>query len=256
MNRYLSSKLSNNEIKNVVSLFNLFITSIDNVFENYKILYRDDELKYLQEIQSKIYDILSHIQNHNDYDEIMNKIKEGLALESILKAYIFRCWEHEINEGARLISWFKSDKIGKMPIFISCTLLPGDVKEYNTFCQSRYGIAYDLCLEGFLGACSKDAATILVNESLKNIFSIGESETSQIVNSYNLATPVMTPKMILSDDNNDYPSKHNEIILDSRFVKPKSVVYSNEEDLVMVHKLSELYNIPLEKIEPSMYFKN
>lgn len=176
----------------------------------------------------------------------MDEIYKVLEFEDYLKPFVFRCWDFETKKEenkSEFISWFKTDTLKDMPSVLSATF-SSDVN--NTFCQARYGIRYEVFIDGFLGACNKDAATLVENQSKVSIYTIGITEDNKVINSYNFATPIITPVQVFAQDSNSYRSKHNEVILDARYVKPISVVYMDDHDLEMVNLISKKYNIPIE----------
>ena len=209
---------------------------IESMLKDYTIIYTEEELNLLDNVHEML-------KNKIIEQNSTNNINELLKFEELLKPYAFRTWEYSYKNGYQYISWFKNDKIGDIQQVISATF-SNDVK--NTFCDSRYGISYEVEMEGFLGACNKDAATLLEENTKLSIYTIGKTSDGKVINSYNLATPIITPVQTLDNSLNNYKSKHNEIILDSRYVKPKSVVYTNENDINMVNIISEKYNIPIE----------
>ena len=80
----------------------------------------------------------------------------------------------------------------------------------------------------------------------QSIYTIGKTAEGKVINSYNFATPIITPKQVFDKSDNTYMSKHNEIILDSRYIKPKSVIYTDENDIEIVKQISQRFNIPIE----------
>ena len=178
----------------------------------------------------------------------VEKLKASLEYEDALRQYAFRCWEYEFCNGGKYISWFKNDVLKDMPQVISSTF---SREISDTFCDMRYGISYEVLADGFLGACNKDAATIICDSSQQSIYTIGELPDGRIVNSYNMATPIITPVQVFDKSTNTYQSKHNEIILDSRFIKPISAVYLDEADFDMVNQISVKYGIPIQKVQKS-----
>ncbi len=170
----------------------------------------------------------------------IQEIYSILQYEDILKELSYRCWILENNNGTEYIHWFKKDKINDDSKVISTTF-----GENNSFCNARYGIKYDVSIAGFLGAFNKDAATIIENKK-PSIYTIGITEDNKVINSYNLATPIITPIQVFDHSTNDYKTKYNEIILDKRYIKPKSIICTNENDINIVTLISKKYNIPIE----------
>jgi len=195
------------------------------------------------QISKTIIKLINKIKENNNCKEEINKVLEK---EIILKPFAFRCWKYEVERGYQFVSWFKNDLLGEMPPVISTTFYK---EGEETFCQSRYGIVYEVTMDGFLGACNKDAATLIEKEKETSIFTIGKIGDEKIINSYNLATLIVTPTQVLNKETNNYKSKHNEIIVDARYSKPISIICMNENDLEMVSKISQKYNIPIDRKE-------
>lgn len=228
--------VNNEKILQLLKNINMGIYSM--IFDYLK-LYSKNEISMLISIYNLINDQIYKIENN-----IVNiqEIESILEYENYLKTFVFRCWNLEVENGYRYVSWFKSDKLEEMPPVVSATF---SCEVGDTFCDARYGINYSVKNEGFLGACNKDAATIIEERSKKSIYTIGEIN-DKIVNSYNLATPIITPLQVLNKSLNSYKLKYNEVILDSRYIKPISVIYLNDNDLDMVNEISLKYNIPIE----------
>ena len=72
-------------------------------------------------------------------------------------------------------------------------------------------------------------------------------EDERVVNSYNLSTPIITPKQTIDSKNNNYKSKHNEIILDAKFATPLEIVCIDDNYIDLAIELSNKYNIPFRK---------
>lgn len=226
----------------IIELLQNIAFGINSVLNDYRFLFNEDEVSLLTNTLIKINVEINQIQNGIFNSE---SIYSALLCEDYLKPLVFRCWDFENNNDYQFISWFKNDFLGDMPSVISATF---SCNNDNTFCNSRYGISYKVFINGFLGACNKDAATLVENKSKKSIYTIGETSDDRVVNSYNLATPIITPLQVLDKSLNCYKSKHNEIILDSRFIKPISVVYFDDNDLDIVNLISEKYNLPIQFI--------
>ena len=173
-----------------------------------------------------------------DYEVLSDNISKA---EEELKPYVFRSWEYEKNNGNYFISWLKDDNVSLNKTVISSTF--GNV---DSFCESVVGVAYDVNYEAFIGACEKDAATVVEDASKKSIYTIKELDNNRIVNSYNLATPIITPKQATSCSDNTYLSKHNEIILDGRYAIPVKVICTDERYNDVAERVASIYNIPFE----------
>ena len=73
-----------------------------------------------------------------------------------------------------------------------------------------------------------------------------ELGNDKVVNSYNLATPIITPKQATSESENTYQSKHNEIILDARYVIPIKIICIDDRFIDLAKSISEENNIPFD----------
>lgn len=231
-------KIEGANLNMIIRLLTNINYGIQSMIKDYNYLYKNDEIEIFNNIIKKIDDMIVKVKDNNYNNKELYKI---LDFEDYLKPFVFRCWNYEINNGYKIVSWFKRDKIKDIPSVVSSTFGTDE-----SFCESRYGISFKILIDGFLGACSKDAATILEEKSKASIYTIGCLPDGRVINSYNLATPIITPVQVRNTSFNDYMSKHNEVILDSRFIKPISVVYTSENDRIMVDMISKKYNIPIE----------
>lgn len=230
--------LDNSNIGKVVLLLKSINLGIKSMINDYAFLYTESEIVFLNKISELLCKMINKIEKNN-YN--IKEIIEILQYEKKLKPYAFRTWNYEYQNGKEYISWFKYDKLVDTPPIVSSTFGFGD-----SFCESRYGISYQVNIDGFLGACNKDAATLIEKADRRSIYTIGKTSDARVVNSYNLATPIITPIQIFDKTDNSYKSKHNEVILDSRYIIPIKVVYTNSNDLKMVNAISLKYNIPIE----------
>lgn len=229
-----------------IEIILLIIKSINDIIDNYYKLYSEEELKILSKAKEFLDITLSKINCVNNEKKII-LINKCFDYEEILKPLVFRCWDYELSNGAMLVSWIKTSKIGSTPSIISTTLTK-DFK--NTFCNSRIGIKYEVLNGGgIIAACYKDGATLISDSDTKTIYSVGQTKDGKTINSYNLSLGVMTPNLILNEQKSNYKSKYNEVILDSRYVVPKSVVYLNENDIDFVNEICSKLNINAEKID-------
>jgi len=228
---------THNKIIELLLKINLGINSMINDYNN---LYTKEELLLFDNIIKMINKVIEKVKNGTFYNK---EIYQVLEYEDKLKPYIFKCWYYEVKNGCEYISWWHGNKIGDMPLIVSTTF-SSDLKD--TFCDYKSGICYEVFIDGFLGACDKDAATLIEDVSRQSLYTIGKTVDGRIVNSYNLATPIITPMQVFDKSNNNYQSKHNEIILDSRYIKPIRIVYTDDQNLEYVNLLSSKYNIPVE----------
>lgn len=232
--------IENADTKKIIELLTNINFGVTSMINDYFQLYTEQEIKTFRDI-SKI--IFSQIQLLENGIISIEKIYSVLKYEEYLKPYIFRCWDYHISNGYQYVSWFKNDNFGDMPQIISATF---SLNGTESFCDSTYGINYKVFIDGFLGALNRDAATLIEDKSKQSIYTIAFLDNDIIVNSYNLATPIITPKQVLDKRSNTYKSKHNEIILDSRYVQPKSVIYYDNSNLDIVDLISSKYSIPSE----------
>lgn len=229
--------IENANRKNLVELLQKINNGIKSMIYNYTILYNEKELELFNKI-SKLFEYQKQQVENNNFNN--NDIYLLLKCEDFLKPFIFRSWIYEEKNGHQYISWFKKDKLGNMPQVVSSTFGIN-----NNVCNSRYGINYKVPINAFLGACNKDAATIITNAE-NSLYTIGKTSDGKTINSYNLATPIITPIQTFDKKNNQYKFKYNEVILDSRYIEPVSIIYTNNNDLEMVNKIKEKYHIPAE----------
>lgn len=231
-------KIDNANNKIICRLLQKINNGIKSMIIDYNSLYTLEEITKLKAASNIIEEEIVNIeQGEINYDKII----EVLNYEDTLKELVFRCWEMEVKNGNEFISWYKNDKIGNLSSIISTTFGDGD-----SFCNSRYGTSFDVELAGFIGACNKDAAAIIEPPNRQSIYTVGKTPDGKVINSYNLATTIITPAQVFDKSDNTYMSKHNEIILDSKHVRPKSVIYTNENDIEMVNMISKEFNIPIE----------
>ena len=228
------------KIVELLSKINLGIYSMVNDYSN---LYSDDEINNFKNIYNIILNEINKLESNNYVKE---EVESVLKYEEYLKPYAFRCFKKELDNGYKFISWFKEDKAKFPSRIVSSTFWnSGD----PTFCDSKCGINYEVSNEGFLGAFKSDAATLIQDKSQESIYTIGKTMDGSVINSYNLITPVVTPIQVFDRSGNDLKSKHNEIVLDRRYIKPVSVVYIDEDYIDIATKISESYNIPVEYIK-------
>lgn len=229
--RYLNKNINNNYISKIIEKVLSGITSIIN---DYSFLFNELELKKLIDSSN----ILSNIKN----ESIERQIAMVSFIEEEIKPYAFRCFSYEKN--GSFISWLKDDNLKDNLTIVSSTFS----SEMNTtFCDSKIGIKYDVPIDGFIAACEKDAATLVETSDKKSIYTIGETN-GKVINSYNLATPIITPKQVFDSSNNSYMSKHNEIILNPKFIKPISVICLDNSCMDIAKSISEKYGIPIENL--------
>lgn len=223
--RYYNSNFSNNS--NIIEkLSKKIIDGITSALLDYPFLYSEEELRMLIENREKLEKI-------DDISMISN-------IEDTLKPLIFRTWMFENENGSNYIHWIKDENFNRTSEVISTTF--GDT---DSFCDSKLGIQYKVNLDAFVAACEKDAATIMEDSDKMSGYTIKELPNNKIINSYNLATPIITPKQVFEFENNEYKSKHNEIILDTKYAIPIGIVCLNDIYLDVANTISDEYDIPI-----------
>lgn len=231
--RYYSEKINNNLIDRLISKV---LSGIANILENYSFLFTEEEIKKLMNSAG----ILSNTKN----ESVERKISIVGVVEESLKPYAFRCFAYEKEHGGSFISWLKDDNLKEDLTIVSSTFSSdNDI----TFCDSKVGIKYDVPIDGFIAACEKDAATLVETSDRKSIYTVGEIG-NKVINSYNFATPIITPGQVFDSSNNSYMSKHNEMILDAKSIRPVSVICLDDSCIEIAKSISEKYGIPMEEV--------
>lgn len=168
----------------------------------------------------------------NDYTEILSKeeqetIKKTLK-ELLLNGYdekfeaailkiLEKVWTIELESGEYfIISWNKYFNPKENGPITFATL---STKEFlSSFCNMQEGILYKITWDSIIAACPKDGATLIEEEDKESEYTIGRIG-DKVINSYNKATRLITPKQLLNSEHNNYPSKHNELILSTEHIK-------------------------------------
>lgn len=236
-------KVENANPMKIIELIEKIEEGITSSIRDYSFLYNEKEQSNLTKAFDKVKETLALIRKGNITIEELYIV---LNYEDTLKPLIFKTWVYELEHGADFIYWFKKEKYKTFENAISTTFSNNDT---DSFCGAKYGIAFDIKIDGFLGACNKDAATMIQDEEFLSIYTIGRTKDNQVINSYNLATPIITPKQVFDKVGNTYHSKHNEIILDAKFIKPKYAILLNDDISEFEKSLSEIYHIPVKKKE-------
>ncbi len=162
-------------------------------------------LHYLNE--EEINFIKKTIQNNTFNLEGVNKL--ALIAEKI--------WNNELASGEYLVvSWSKYAGQKRKNFITFATLNLKD--DITSFCDSEFGIEYAISYKALIGALNKDGATLIEDESHQNDYTLAVLN-GKAINSYNGATKIITPLQLLDQTDNNYPSKHNELILDSRYIR-------------------------------------
>lgn len=222
--RYYNKNINNNLV--IEKLTKRIINGIESTLIDYSFLYTEDELKLLLFSREEL-------EKNTNIDEISR-------IEDVLKPLVFRTWEYENKKDNDYICWLKDTKFNKDKSVISSTFGNTD-----TFCDSVIGVKYEVNIDAFVGACEKDAATMVESNDKMSVYTIRELPNNMVINSYNLATPIITPKQVFEFNNNDYMSKHNEIILDGRYAKSSEIICIDDKYMDMAKEISEKTNIPL-----------
>ena len=228
----------NNEVNETIinRLSIRILEGIKSMIRDYDFLYNNEELDLLKRMLSKI--------SSTQSIEVINEI------EYQLKGLVFKTWEYEEKQGSSFIHWLKNDMINSENPVISATF--GNVEP---FCDSVVGIKYSTNIKGFLGACEKDAAVVVESSDKESIYTIKTLDDGRVVNSYNLSTPIITPKQAIDNQNNDYKSKHNEIVLDANYVTPVEIICLDNKFSDLAIEISKKYNIPYNKKDQTHIWK-
>ena len=218
-------RLDNNSNKfNINKLCIIILESIKSMIQDYFFLYNDEELAILK-------NMLNKISSFQTVDTIN-------LVEKDLKELAFRTWEYEEKQGNYFIHWLKNDTLNTENPIVSSTF--GNV---DPFCNSEIGIRYKTNINGFLAAREKDAGVVVEEKNHHSMYTIKILNDGRVINSYNLGTPIMTPKIAMNTSNNDYKSKHNEIVLDASIAIPVEVICMNNNYTDIAIKISKKYNI-------------
>lgn len=178
-----------------------------------------------KQIIELLYSLIHDYKNclaKEDYEVIDNIQKniENITIEEIetkLLPTVGKVWDYDLkNHNFKIISWNKGVIPPNRESIVFATL--SEATNLKSFCDSTEGIEYEISFKALIGACPKDGATLIENESKINDYTIAKIG-NKVINSYNGATKYITPKQLLSCQDNNYKSKHNELILDSRYIK-------------------------------------
>lgn len=234
----------NNElhIRKANVLVEKFISCVESMLIDYISLFSLDEQKQLISALQQLKEYQK--KNFLDEEEQIRELETLFLLEISLKPLVMKCWQREIN----IISWLKDDCYREKETCISATLGGGD--DCHSFCESIVGIEYEITEEAFCGANEEDAA-VRVEKKRASIYTVLEEE-DYVINSYNMATPLITPAQIY-----DKWKTYCEIILDAHYAKKIAVVYKGGESGYKIAKpLSEKLGLPLKNIEEQVKYKN
>lgn len=216
-------------IKKAIEIINEILYGINSMIEDYANIYSTDEMNILKSTKTLFQNFLN--QSNYKYENIINLLK----LEDGLKFLAYRSWEYELKNGYYIVSWLKDDSYSPKP-FICSTLNSDD--NINNFCESGIGIQYEINEKSYIGASIHDGGTYQSTKLKNSIYTIGDNGTT-LIDSYNLATPIITPKQLLTRNKNE----HSEIILDRRFVKEKNIIYLYDVYKNDAIKLANMLNL-------------
>lgn len=161
-------------------------------------------LQYLNE--EEINFIKTTFQNNIFNENVINKLT--LIAEKI--------WNNELATGKYVvISWSKYAEQKRKKFITFATLSSKD--DITSFCDSDFGIEYAISYKALIGALNKDGATLIEDKDRQNEYTL-TILNGKAINSYNGATKIITPLQLLDQSDNNYRSKHNELILDSRYI--------------------------------------
>lgn len=225
----------------ILKYYNKLINNLNSIIDNYAAIYSEDELTILKDTRNLLNNMYDGFSLDSFPTMHIERLPEVFDIEDKLKPLIFKAWTYEVNNGYSFISWLKDDKYQDNKSLIFATF--SDNFD-NPFCDSSIGIKYDVDINGFIAAAEIDGATITLNSDETSLYTIANIDGKSI-NSYNTAIKIPSPKLISNNTNNTYQSKHNEIILDSRFIKPTEVICLSEASYSIASDLASKLGVPL-----------
>lgn len=155
----------------------------------------------------KIKKILERINESNKIENLENKILP----------IVEKIWDAELSSGKYLIiSWYKHTT-DELPQKIVTYATISEKDNIIQFCDLRLGVIYKINYKSIIGALNRDGATVVEDIDKKNKYTIGIIG-DKVINSYNGATKLITPKQLINPINNSIQTKHNELILDNRYI--------------------------------------
>ena len=176
--------------------------------------------KQIYDVAKSLLNDYGHLLSGEDVEKInlisddKDDIKER---EKLLTPIVKKIWDEELKSGNYIVvSWNKRVNAPSRNNVTFATLSTRD--DVISFCDSDVGIEYEISYDALFGALPKDGATIIEDISRKGPYTIGELG-DKVINSYNGATRLITPKQLLDTSQNTYMSKHNELILNSKMIK-------------------------------------
>jgi len=149
------------------------------------------------------------------------------TITDILLPIVERVWEEELKNNTYIVvSWNKySTDLPYTPITFA-TLSKKD--KVVSFCELKEGTEYEIQYSSIIGCLNKDGATLIEDKTKENEYTIAKIN-DKVINSYNGATKLITPKQLVSTIGNKYKTNYNELILYSDLIK-KIGPYKMEEN--------------------------
>ena len=170
--------------------------------------------KQIYDVAKSLLNDYGHLLSREDVEKINlvsdsnDDIKER---EKLLAPIVEKIWDEELKSGNYIVvSWNKRVNAPSRNNVTFATLSTRD--NVISFCDSDVGIEYEISYDALFGALPKDGATIIEDISRKGPYTIGELG-DKVINSYNGATKLITPKQLLDTSQND------KLILNSKMIK-------------------------------------
>ena len=161
------------------------------------------------EIVEEIYSYIGKIDIINF--ELVNK------LTNLFSPIVEKVWKEELKSGDFVIvSWNKYANKSTKDAITFATLSKRN--EIISFCNLTEGIEYEIDYSSIIGCLDKDGATLIEDKTKNGEYTIG-TINDKVINSYNGATKLITPKQLVAKTNNEYYTNYNELILYSALIK-------------------------------------
>lgn len=137
--------------------------------------------------------------------------------QDLLLPIVERIWSIELESGKYVvISWNKFPEKKRVHDILFATLsLKDDIID---FCGITTGIQYEISYDSIIGALPKDGATLIEDVAKYGEYTIA-TLGDKVINSYNCATRFITPKQLIDRKDNNFLSKHNELVLNAHLVR-------------------------------------
>lgn len=177
--------------------------------------------KQIYELTNSLLKDYKDVLDENDLNIINSCVEGKIAFEQqneALLPIVRKVWEKELDSGEYIfVSWNKSNYTPTNRSLVTfATISKRD--DIVSYCNLDEGIQYEVTFDAIIGALNKDGATVIEDESKKNAYTIGIID-GKAINSYNGATKLITPKQLFDSSDNEFRSKHNEVILDSKLIR-------------------------------------